>query len=133
MAEELLASEHEDFSGTELTQFCNEESSHSYSDIATAIVYLGVAVVAGYVLPGLSGVIASRIVAALRAIGVAKSLSAVIGMIEDNGGVAQRQAVISKIASQGGKMRVTTNFYQWSSGSGNSYTWYTTTTYTWVA
>ncbi|MCO5385828.1 MAG: hypothetical protein NHB14_08740 [Desulfosporosinus sp.] len=44
--------------------------------------------VAGYVLPGISGVLASRVVAALRAIGVAKSLASVISMIEDNGGVA---------------------------------------------
>ena len=133
MATELLTSKDEDFSGDELADFCNEESGHSYSDLGTAIVFLGLSVVSGYVLPGIAGAVASKIVFALRAIGVAKSLSAVISMIEDNGGVAARKAVISKIASQGGKMRVTTKYYEYTSGSGNSNTHYTTTTYTWVA
>lgn len=133
MATELLASESRDFSGNELTEFCNDESGHSLSDIGAAVLFFGLSAVSAYVLPGLAGAIAPKLSFALKALGIAKSLSSIIAMIEDNGGVEQRNKIITKIAAQGGKMRVTTNYYEYTSGSGNSNTQYTTTTYRWVA
>lgn len=40
---------------------------------------------------------------------------------------------IDKINKYGGRMRVCTDLWEWSSGSGNSYTYYTETRYEWVA
>ncbi|MGE5632230.1 MAG: hypothetical protein ACM3TR_14200 [Caulobacteraceae bacterium] len=133
MASRLLTSTYKDFSDLELTEFCNEQAEASYDDIAGCVIGLGLAVVAAFVLPGVSSVIAVRLLTAIEAIGLGASVNDLIDMIEGNGGAAQRQTIIDKIKTSGGKMRVRTNYYEYTTESGNGLTYYTTTSYSWVA
>lgn len=111
----------------------NEQTGNSFTDIATAIGMLGLSVAASVVLTPIAGVIAGRLLTSLMAIGYGDTLVQIINMIEDNGGAAQRQSVLDKMRTSGGKMSVYTNFYEYSTASGNSYTHYTATNYSWVA
>lgn len=133
MPSRLLTSTSKTFSGIELTEFCNEQAEASYEDIIGCVAGLGLALVAAYILPGISGVMATRLITAIEAIGLGASINDLIDMIEGNGGAAQRQTIINKIKTSGGKMKVTTNYYEYTTGSGNGSTNYTTTTYSWVA
>lgn len=121
MATTLLGQSTKTFSGMALTKYVNNEKGTHYDNIAEAVVGLSVSVVATAIFPPMAAAIATGL-------GISIALSVVIDAIEEALDDDDLESIVGRM-KEGDSLRVTTKFYEWSSGSGNSYTYYSTESY----
>ncbi len=122
MASRLLDSTTTTFSDIELTQYVNEQRGTNFSDIVEAVGNLGIAAVGISLL----GPMAIKIAGLLSVgIGMADVIDALTESLDSN----SLTNTVNRM-KEGDKLKVTTSFYEWSSGSGNHYTYYSENTYT---
>lgn len=122
MPERLLKTQSTVFSNQKLTDYVNASKGTNFGNIATAATGLG-GTVAGIVT---KNPIALGISAAL---GLGLGMATVVSAVEealDPGSLTNTY----RRMSASNKLKVTTNFYEWSSMNGNSYTYYSKNTYT---
>lgn len=118
MGSRLLGQSTNIYTGMELTKYVNNANGSEYANIAEAVLGAGTAVVGLAVFPPVAAGIAATL-------GLAMAADAVISTIEaalddhDLGSTIERMV-------EGDSLKIVTKFYEWSSGSGNSYTWYCT-------
>ncbi|WP_026895344.1 hypothetical protein [Clostridiisalibacter paucivorans] len=116
MASRLLKEESKTFSGMKLTQYVNEENGTNFDNIVEAVAGLGIAAVGAAVTNPMASAIAT-------ALGLALAIDAVIDAVTEALDDSDLESTIKKM-DEGDSLKVITKFYEWSSGSGNHYTWY---------
>lgn len=116
MPTRLLGTDVSTFSGIKLTKYVNDAQGSDFDDIAEAVTGLGVGVVATSLFPPMAATIATALGLGLATKGV---VDAITKALDDNdlGSMIERM-------KEGDELKVTTEFYEWSSSSGNHYTWY---------
>ncbi len=121
MPEILLGQSTETFSGIALTQYVNDQNETHFNNIVGAILGLGVTVVATSLCPPLARIIATGL-------GVELALNLVIDVVEKALDDNDLESTLKRM-KEGDSLKVTTKFYEWSSSSGQSYTYYSTESY----
>lgn len=121
MPSKLLKTTTKTFSGIELTNYVNDARGTEYEVLSAAIIGAGISIVSAACGKKMSGVIATALG---LTIGASTVVNAIIAGFDDS----DLSSTIKKMDDDD-KLKVTTKFYEWSSGSGNSYTYTTKVTY----
>lgn len=113
----LLKTRSKTFSDIELTKYVNNYYSKGYANIVDAVASAGVS--------GVGIAVKKPVAAAIAAVlGLAISTTVAVNAIMDGLDKYGLKNTIARM-KKGQKLKVTTKFYEWSSGNGNSYTYYT--------
>jgi len=133
MATRVISSVHEDYAGDDIAIYINSLTGASYDDLQAALTGMGVTAAGTYVQKYVVPKIAAKLLSALTLVGYGIGLATLVGLIEAEQLEQQRNEVLNDIKARGGRLRVYTEYVEWSSGSGNHYTEYTRTRYARVA
>lgn len=104
-----------------LTQYVNDAQGTEYDKITTVVIELGIGVVSTACGKKMAGVIATAL---SLAIAINEVIKAIIAGFDNS----DLQSTIKKMGDND-SLKVTTKFYEWSSGGGSSYTYYTEISY----
>lgn len=121
MPSTLLKTTTQTFTGNALTKYVNDSYGTTFTKIAAAITSLGISVVSAVCGKKMAGVIATALG---LSIGAETVINSIIAGFDDSDLSSQ----INKLDDDD-SLKVTTKFYEYSSGSGNAYTYYTVETY----
>jgi|GEM_PF-2544542 len=121
MPSTLLKTTTQTYSGTKLAQYVNDAQGTEFDTITIAIASLGIGVVSVACGKKMAGLIAT-------ALGLAIATKTVIDAILAGFDDSDLKSMIKKMGDDD-SLKVTTKFYEWSSGGGSSYTYYTEISY----
>ncbi|MFT5875644.1 MAG: hypothetical protein ACI8WT_004638 [Clostridium sp.] len=122
MGERYLNQEIHYFSDVEIAQYANDVKGTHFDGITATVSGLGISVVATSAFPPMAAAIATGL-------GLAFAINGVIDAIETAFNDSDLESVIDSM-HDGQTLKVVTKYYEWSSASGNSYTYYSKETYT---
>lgn len=120
----LLETKTKTYSDVALVKYVNNRYNKSFGSIVTALTGLGTSTVTAVVATGLASSIAT-------ALGLGIAFTTVVDVVESGLKSDGLGSVLSRM-KKGQSLKVTTKFYEWSSGNGNSYTYYSKETFSLV-
>lgn len=109
------------FSDYKMTQYINNQYNEQYQNVPAAIAGLTLSVVGTALTSGMAPVIAG-------ALSVGIGFSDLLEAVKQSFGDSSLNNTVNNL-TKGDRLEVTTNYYEWSSGSGNHYTHVTETSY----
>lgn len=118
---ELLETKSKTFSMKEFTTYINEDRGTNFDSMGSAIAGLGTGIVSMAIKECMAKTLAGYL-------GIALSITAIIQEIEKSIDAAKVRQLLEG-ASDDDRIKVTTSFYAWLSGSGNHTGYYAETTY----
>lgn len=128
----LIDSSYKDYTAAQIAIKINKERQTSFSTLSAAIAALTISVVTydffnQHVLD-----IKKSVKNILGAIGIIIGIDSAANALLNNYDSAQLEPILETINNQGGKVRIYTEVYEYSTGSGNSQTWKTETIYEYI-
>jgi len=126
---ELIETEVKEYTADVLAIMLNDDRGTDYATLAAGLLSLGAAAVATSIFSRYVVEVKSDIADALTAIGFTITLAGVAAMLEENSDKESLEGPLNMAAANNGTVTITTKSYQWVTGSGNSYTWKTETSY----
>ncbi len=133
MATRVVSSTYQDFTQTQLLNYLNSETGVSYSDIESVVAGAGITLTSSLISKFAKKALAAKFAPILGGLGWGVVAASLYDLMVAEKLKNERDAVINEIIAKGGKMRIYTEYIEWSSGSGNHYTYYTRTRYSRVA
>lgn len=113
----LIKSSTTTYTQKELLMYLNDSQQLNFETLAAGIASLGVSVVGTLLKPGIAAKITG-------AIGVGLSIVGLADIIEDGIKASEMAPYLEKLGTND-SMKITTNLYEWLSGSGNHTAYYT--------
>lgn len=121
MPTRLIKKDVQIFSGIELTKYVNKSKGTEFETLIEAIIGIGLIAVGLVIKNSMAKAIAESIGIGLE---IDAAIKAVKAALDDS----DLEDVIDRM-EEGDSLKVTTYFYEWSSGSGNHYTWFSEVEY----
>ena len=128
----LIDSSYKDYTAAQIAIKINKERQTNFSTLAAAFASVAIGFLTHDFFNQHVLDIKKSVKSILAAIGIIISIDSAANALLNNYDSAQLEPILETINNQGGKVRIYTEVYEYSTGSGNSQTWKTETIYEYI-